>query len=411
MKVLFLNQFFHPDHSATSQIATDLAEDLVSAGIEVTALAGRGSYLGGQQLPARDEHRGIKIIRASATSLGKRTLLHRGIDYASFYATAGAALARLPRHDVIIAMTTPPLIAAAAAAIKGPKRGQLVYWVQDLYPEVAVAFGALGSHSPMTRLMTATSRAVMRRSDRVVALGEVMGQRCVAAGADPDRVCVIPNWADGEALRPVEHASNGLREELAMGARTIVMYSGNMGRAHDIATLLEAARRLRERSDIAFVFIGDGAKRVEIESVARELPNVRLAPYQPRERLSESLSAGDLHLIGLSPEIEGLIEPSKLYGIMAVGRPALFVGPAGGEVARTIVRHDCGRVLRNGDSAGLAATISELADVPEARSAMGARARAALELHYSRRVATARFKSMLDELCSEEFLHRAARSG
>lgn len=401
MKILLLNQFFHPDHSATSQIATDLAEDLVASGLAVTALAGRGCYLGGRQLPALDEHRGVRIVRASATSLGKRTLLHRGIDYASFYATAAAALARLPRQDVVVAMSTPPLIAAAAAALKGPKRSRLVYWVQDLYPEVAVAFGALRPGSPMTRLMAALSRATFRRSDRVVALGEVMGRRCVEAGADPDRVTVIPNWADGDLVRPVEHADNGLRDELARGARTVVMYSGNMGRAHDVGTLLDAARRLKDRTDVAFVFIGDGAKRTDVESAARELPNVRFAPYQPRERLSESLSAGDLHLIGLSPEIEGLIEPSKLYGIMAVARPALFVGPAESEVAQTIVRHDCGRVLRNGDGEGLAGAIVELAEAPAERKATGDRARAALEAHYSRRVATARFKALLDEVYAE----------
>jgi colanic acid biosynthesis glycosyl transferase WcaI len=401
MKVLLLNQFFHPDHSATSQLATDLAEDLVASGIEVTALAGRGSYLGGQQLAARDEHRGVEIVRASASSLGKRTLAHRGLDYATFYVTAGAALARLPRHDVIIAMTTPPLIAAAAAALKGPKRSRLVYWVQDLYPDVAVAFGALDRRSAVTRMMAATSRTVMRRSDRLVVLGEAMGERCVAAGADRARVTVIPNWADSDAVRPVEHGKNGLRDELARGARTIVMYSGNMGRAHDIATLLDAARQLRDRADVAFIFIGDGAKKAEVEAAARELPNVRLSPYQSRDQLSESLSAGDLHLIGLSPEMEGLIEPSKLYGVMAVGRPTLFVGPKGSEVARTIARHDCGRVFENGDASGLAAAIAELVDAPELCRAMGARARAALVQRYSRRVATAAFHDLLEELCAE----------
>ncbi|WP_242344770.1 glycosyltransferase family 4 protein [Anaeromyxobacter terrae] len=400
MRVLLLNQFFHPDLSATSQIATDLAEDLAASGVEVTALSGRGSYLGGKQLGARDEHRGVQIVRASATSLGKRTLLHRGMDYASFYATAGAALARLPRHDVMIAMTTPPLIAAAAAALKGPKRSRLVYWVQDLYPDVAVAFGALGPRSPLTRMMAAASRAVMRRADRVVVLGEVMGERCVASGADPARISVIPNWADAAAVHPVEHGRNSLRDGLANGARTVVMYSGNMGLAHDIATLLGAARRLRDRRDVAFVFIGDGARKRDVEAAARELPNLRLEPYQARERLAESLSAGDLHLIGLSPEIEGLIEPSKLYGIMAAGRPALFVGPEGSEVARTIVRHDCGRVLRNGDAEGLASAIAELADDHDLRIAMGERARAVLEQRYARRVATARFKGLLEELCT-----------
>jgi glycosyltransferase involved in cell wall biosynthesis len=398
MKVLLLNQFFHPDLSAAAQIATDLAEDLVDGGFEVTALASRGSYLGGGKLAARDLHRGIAIVRLPATSLGKRTLFHRAIDYASFYAAAASRLATLPKHDVLIVLTTPPLIAAMGLVAKALKGTRLVYWVQDLYPDVAVAVKALRRSSLAARTMAAASRMVMRRADAVVALGEEMRQRCIAAGALPQRAVVIPNWSDSYAVRPVARDANGLRQQLANGARTVVMYSGNIGRGHDVATMIGAARILRDSRDISFVFIGDGARRREVEAAARELPNLRLAPYQPRDKLSESLSAGDLHLISLLPEVEGLIEPSKLYGIMAAGRPALFVGPPGSEVARTIERERCGRVFRNGDAEGLAAAIHELAADPVERKAMGQRARAALEQRYSRSVATARFRELLSSL-------------
>jgi colanic acid biosynthesis glycosyl transferase WcaI len=226
-----------------------------------------------------------------------------------------------------------------------------------------------------------------------------MRERCIAAGAAPERTVVVPNWSDAAAVRPVAHERNGLRAAIAGDARFVVMYSGNMGRAHDIATLLDAARRLRDDPGIAFVFVGDGAKRAEVEAAARELPNVRLGRYQPRDRLSEALSAGDAHLVALSPEIEGLIEPSKLYGIMAAGRPSLFVGPRGSEVARTIAREGCGRVIDNGDGAGLAAAIRELAGTPEIALELGRRARTALEHHYDRRIATARFAALLRDVC------------
>ncbi len=409
MKVLLLNQFFHPDVAATAQIATDLAEDLVASGVEVTALASRGRYLGGGILPSRDAHRGVAISRLAATSLGKRTLFHRGLDYASFYAAAALRLATLPRHDVLVAMTTPPLIAATALVAKALKGTRLVYWIQDLYPDVAVEFGALGRRSPVTHLMAAISRMVMRRSDAVVTLGDAMRERCIAVGATPDRTVVIPNWADAAAVRPVSHDENVRRAELAKGARTVVMYSGNIGRGHDIATLVAAARLLRDRSDIAFVYVGDGARRGEVERAGRELPNLRLAPYEPRGNLSASLSAADLHLIALSPELEGLIEPSKLYGIMAAGRPVLFVGPRKSEVARTIERERCGRVIGNGDGEGLARAILALVDDTAERAAMGQRARMALERRYSRSVATARFRELLLSLCPPPA--RVARTG
>ncbi len=398
MKLLLLNQFFHPDLSATAQIATDLAEDLAASGIEVTALAARGSYLGGARLPARDQHRGVAIRRLWATSLGKRTLLHRGLDYASFYASAALALATLPRQDVVVALTTPPLIAAAGLLARTLRGNRLVYWVQDLYPEVAVAFGVMWPGSPAARLMRAVSRAVLSRADAVVALGEAMRERCVAAGARPERTAVIPNWSDGSAVCPVPHEENPLRPELARGASCLVMYSGNMGRGHDLGTLLDAARRLRHRSDVTFLFQGDGARRAEVERVAAELPNLRLGPYQPREKLAASLSAGDLHLVSLDPPLGGLIEPSKLYGIMAAGRPALFVGPAESEAARTVEREGCGAAFRNGDVEGLAAAIAALADDPARREAMGRRARDALLLRYDRRVATARFRELVRTL-------------
>jgi glycosyltransferase involved in cell wall biosynthesis len=401
MKVLLLNQFFHPDFSAAAQIATDLAEDLVGGGFEVTALASRGSYLGGEKLAARDSHCGIDIIRLLATSLGKRTLFYRAVDYASFYASAASRLASLPTHDVLVVLTTPPLIAAAGLVAKALKGTRLVYWVQDLYPEIAVAFEALRAGSIAARTMAAVSGMVMRRADAVVTLGERMRELCIAAGALPQRTVVIPNWSDAAVVRPVAPEVNGLRQELANGARTVVMYSGNLGRGHDVATLIGAVRILRDWHDISFVFIGEGSGRREVEVAACELPNLRLFPYQPRDRLSESLSAGDVHLISLLPEVEGLIEPSKLYGIMAAGRPALFVGPPGSEVARTIERERCGRVFRNGDAEGLAAAIRDLAANSAEREVLGQRARSALQQRYSRSVATARFRELLLSLAEK----------
>ncbi len=398
MKVLLLNQFFHPDIAATAQIATDLAEDLAAGGLEVSALAARGSYLGGERLPLCEQHLGIAIRRVAATSLGKRTLAHRAVDYASFYAAAALELARLPRQDAIVALTTPPLIAAAALPARAMRGTRLVCWVQDLYPDVAVAFGALGQDSLATRTMRTVSRQVLGRSDRVVVLGEAMRRRAIDAGAHPERTVVIPNWSDGEAITPVPHRANPLRPVLARGARCLVMYSGNLGRGHDLETVLASARALRERRDIAFLFVGDGARRDEVERAARGLANLRLCPYQPRERLALSLSAADLHVVTLAPQLAGLMEPSKLYGIMAVGRPALYVGPLESEVARTIEREGCGRVHRNGDAQGLAASIAALAAGEKERRALGERARRALLARYTRRLMTERFRSVLAEL-------------
>jgi colanic acid biosynthesis glycosyl transferase WcaI len=397
MKILLLNQFFPPDIAPTGQMAADLAEDLVAAGHEVSVLASRGTYLGGEPQDRRSNWRGVEVHRVAATSLGKGTLAHRALDYGSFYAAAAWTLRRLPPADVIVAMTTPPLIAAAALGARR-KGTRLLYWVQDLYPEIAVAFGAIRGPALHTRAMAEASRRVMQASAHVVVLGEAMKERAVQAGASPGRVSVIPNWADGEVVRPVPHASNPLRAELVGGARFLVLYSGNIGRAHDVSTMVGAARRLADRRDIAFVFQGEGDKRVELEQGTRGLPNVRFVPYQARERLAESLSAADVHLITLSPNVLGLLEPSKLYGVMAAGRPALYVGPGRSEVARTVVAERMGACLANGDVDGLVDAIVRRADDAEVGREEGKRARAAFDREYARRHRTARFARIIEEI-------------
>ncbi len=403
MKILLLNQFFPPDLAPTGQMAADLAEDLVAAGHSVTVVTSRGSYLGGEKRDARSTWRGVDVRRVAATSRGKRTLAHRALDYGSFYALAGWVLRRLPPPDVIVAMTTPPLIAAMALGSRRPAT-KLVYWVQDLYPEIAVAFGAIAGSAIHTLAMAAVSRRVMQASAQVVVLGEAMKEKVIDAGAQRDRVSIIPNWADGGVVRSIPHESNPLRDDLARGARFVVLYSGNIGRAHDVSTMVSAARRLADRTDIAFVFQGEGNKRAELELGTRGLANVRFVPYQPREKLAESLSAADVHLVTLSSNVLGLLEPSKLYGVMAAGRPAIYVGPDRAEVARTILAERIGACLSNGDVAGLMGAITRRVADPGLCHEEGTRARQAIDHEYDRLHRTDRFAKLLDAISRPDHL-------
>ena len=392
MRVLLLNQFFHPDLAATAQLATDLAEDLVLAGFEVTALAAQGSYLGGQRLPAREEHKGIRIERVRCTSLGKGSIARRLLDYGSFYASAAARVLATGRYDAVLAMSTPPLVATIGALRRSLRGTRFVYWLQDVYPELAVEFGVLRPGSLATRAFGAASRWTLRRADAVIVLGDAMGDRVRAKGVAPERVHVVPNWADERAIRPVPHAENAFRRAHGLDGKRVVLYSGNMGRAHDVATVLQAARQLREEQDLVFLFIGDGAKRPEVEAAARELPSVRLLPYQPRETLAESLSAGDVHLVTQEPFTVGLIEPSKLYGVMAAGRPVLYVGPPETEAGRTVVRERIGEVVANEDGSTAVAALRRLL---QSDAELGARARGAFLQGYTRANRTAQIADIL----------------
>jgi glycosyltransferase involved in cell wall biosynthesis len=274
-----------------------------------------------------------------------------------------------------------------------------IYWVQDLYPDVAVAFGLLRARAPATLAFEQLSRASLRLASKVVAIGEVMGERLLRKGLESSKLSIIHNWSDA-AIGEVPKATNWFLDRHSLRGKFVVQYSGNMGRGHEFATLLNAAERLQHRSDVAFLFIGEGAKRAEIEDAVRtrRLGNVTLLPYQRREDLPYSLGAADLSAISLSDGLEGLIVPSKLYGVLASGKPALHFGSPRSEIARVLEQEQCGRAIPHGDVDGAVRYIEELADHPERAAELGARGRAAFLARYDRPIATARWHALCREV-------------
>jgi colanic acid biosynthesis glycosyl transferase WcaI len=364
-RVLFVNRFFHPDHSATSQIASDLAFHLASRGWEVHAIASRQLYDDAQaRLPRRDSAKGVHIERIWSTRFGRAGLAGRAIDYLTFYLSAFFAIRR-QRQAIVIAMTDPPLLSVVAAAASR----SVVNWVQDLFPEVAEA---LGIRVPFVKRLRDWS---LRGARANVVLGELMAARVANAA-------VIPNWADA-GLRPVAASPH---------EGFVVAYSGNLGRAHEFESIMKAMHLLPH---VRFVFTGGGA---QLESVKRDAPaNAEFRPYVPREELSRSLSAADAHLVSLRPELEGLIVPSKFYGVLAVARPVIFIGARDGELARIIERERCGVVVAAGDGEGLAGAIEMLARDRDAARAMGERGRQ-LYLHsYAPEHAFAAWERVLED--------------
>lgn len=388
MRVIILNQFFYPDHSATGQLMTDLAESLVEQGVEVTALSGRGRYNGGESLSLSEEYKGVRIRRAWATSFGKGSLFGRLADYLSFYLGASRTLLRLPRHDIVMALTTPPLIGLIALIIGRLRDMRVVSLVQDVYPDVAVALGSLKKRNPATRLLDALNRFVLRKSDRIVVLGECMRERVAAkVGAEnADRIDVIHNWADGEEIRPLEGEENPFSMRHNLNGKFVILFSGNLGRVNEFETVLRSALTLRDRADIIFLFIGEGARASEIQtfSEAHNLGNIRMLPYEPRENLRYSLAAGHASLVTLADGLAGLSVPSKTYGILAAGRPILFVGDAQSSVARIVRDNNCGEIISSGDSDRLAQVITDWASDKEKLSRLNHAAREAFGKHFDR---------------------------
>lgn len=367
-KIIFVNRFYAPDYSATAQLLTDLAEKVDLAGVEVHVVTSRLDYLGGTLDRARRERlNGVRVHRIWTSRFGRGTLLGRSFDYFSFYLSGFVSLLSLAgRNDLIVAKTDPPLISIVAAIVARLKRSRLVNWLQDLFPEVAVELGIGVSNQLVFRVTRSMRNWSLHAADQNVVLGSMMGRRLRSQGIPASRILSISNWAVGRDLRPVARNDNPLIREWGLERPLIVGYSGNLGLAHDYSTILGTLRQLENNSNINFVFVGGGAGMRELRKKAEQerLSNILFKPYQPLERLAESLSVPDVHLVALEPRMEGLIVPSKIYGIVAVERPIAFIGSTDGEVGSLVLGEKLGCVVVPGDSTGLSAVLGRWAREP-----------------------------------------------
>lgn len=386
-KTIFINRYFYPDHSATSQLLSDLTFDLASRGQNIHVITGCQLYGDPRAtLPGEETIRGVRVHRVSTSRFGRARLWGRMIDYLTFYLGATWHLLRqVQAGDVVVAKTDPPMMSVPAAWVVRLKRGVLVNWVQDLFPEVATSMEVYGVSfaAPMLKRLRNHS---LRQGRSNVVLGEVMAKRLRDEGIPSDQITIIENWADGEAIQPIHKDDNPLIKRWGLGGKFILGYSGNMGHVHEFKTMLDAADRLKAARDIVFVFIGEGVARhwLESETVRRRLTNVQFHPYQAADRLHWSLSVPDVHFVSLRPTLEGLIVPSKFYGIAAAGRPIINIGDPEGEIARILERERCGWSFCIGEVDALTACILRLSSGgPEVANA-GVCARQAFDRKYTR---------------------------
>jgi glycosyltransferase involved in cell wall biosynthesis len=398
-KILFINRYFYPDHSATSQLLGDLAFDLASRGQDIHVITGSQLYGDPRaSLPGEETILGVHVHRVRTSRFGRAKLWGRMIDYLTFYLGATWRLLRMVHPgDVVVAKTDPPMMSVPAAWAVKLKRGVLVNWVQDLFPEVATTMEVYGVRfaAPMLKRLRNQS---LRSGRTNVVLGEIMAERLRDEGIPPGQITIIENWADGDAIQPINKNDNPLIHEWGLDGKFVLGYSGNMGRVHEFKTMIDAAEKIQALEEIAFVFIGEGIARrwLESEVVKRGLTNVQFHPYQAADRLQWSLSVPDVHFVSLRPTLEGLIVPSKFYGIAAAGRPIIHIGDPDGEIARILEREQCGWSFCIGEVDAVAACILRLfhgqAEVIDA----GICARRAFDRKYARAVALQQWQVILD---------------
>lgn len=335
MRVLLLNQAFYPDVVSTAQHARDLASRLSEEGHAVTVIASRRAYDDPDKCfsPA-ETWRGVRIIRVPTLGLGKRAKWRRALDFGSFVLGCIFELVRLRSVDVVIGMTSPPLIAFVAALFASIRGGRLVYWVMDLNPDEAIAAGWVNPASAAARVLDWVSRFTLRASDQVIVLDRFMRDRVLAKGIAPETVKVIPPWSHDDAVYDDDAGREAFRSEHGLTGKFVVMYSGNHSPCHPLDGLVDAARRLADDRRVVFLFVGGGSEHARVRKIAghEHLPNIVCLPYQPIERLSASLTSADLHVVVMGDPFVGIVHPCKIYNVLRVGLPVLYIGPADGHI-------------------------------------------------------------------------------
>lgn len=371
MRILLLNQFFWPDSAATSQLLTDVARELASRGHEVHAICSQSGYALEDSSNQPDVHihrvRSLPFLRGAAGRLA---------SYASFYLSSAWKTLRLPRPDVVLTLTTPPLLSLLGTFAKTLRGSRHFIWEMDMYPDVAVDLGYFAANGVLDRIVGVLADLSRHQADGVLALGSCMRDRISRRGTSPEKIVITENWADSTQIQPVEWPNET--------APLTVLYSGNFGLAHDAETIQAAMKSLGGNENFRFVFAGGGARRKPLENYCaeRQIPNVEFRDYSSKTNLAKSLGAGHIGLITQQTACLGSVVPSKVYGLLAAGRPILYIGPRESTVAGLVKRFQCGWQIDCADHVGLVSLLQKLEGERSEVQKAGIRARLALLEHY-----------------------------
>jgi len=396
-RIVFINRFYYPDVSATSRLLTQLTEDMASQGQDITVITSRFSYLGGSEpWPEHDQHKGVTIRRVWSTHFGRRSDAGRVVDYLTFYVSSFWASLRTEQIAWLIVMADPPMLSVLAAVVKKLLRCRAACWLQDVFPQIAIQCGLLRKGF-LSAWISRIARWSLESLDRVVVVGRCMEHKLLEEGFTGRNLVNISNWADGLHVLPLDRSHNPFVSTHGLQQRFVLMYSGNLGVVHEVDTIEQVLRCTNVITHFTMCVIGDGAHRRRLQRVAHDehWSHVQFLPYQPEETLRFSLTAAHVHLVTLKPDMTGLSVPSKIYGILAAGRPVIFIGPEESEAASIVREAQCGVVIRPGDHQAVVKTLIAYRDDGALMQEHGRRARAYFDAHCSRPLGTSRFVQLL----------------
>ena len=391
-RLLVLNQYYWPGVEATANLLTELCEALVAT-YDVTVVTGASP-----DQPHQSVRNGVRIIRVRSTTYDRAELWRRATNYATYIAGALREALAVQRPDVIMCMTDPPFIGAIAEIVARRYRAPLLVSTQDVFPEIAVKLGRLGNPLVIGVLRVLVNFP-LRHADRVVVIGETMKRRVIDKGVEGERIRVISNWGDAESVKP-QPRDNPWAQSNGLVGKFVVMHFGNVGHAQDLDTLIRATTLLRDLDDLVVPIIGVGARLEDLKQLAAvlEADKVQFLPWQAYENRAEPISAADVHVVGLARGLAGYIVPSRMWGVLAAGRPVIAAAEDESETADVVRRTGCGVVVPPGRPAELARAIRAFHDGEHDLGEMGRRARAFAESETDRSIAVSRYEAVLEEL-------------
>ena len=398
IRVLFLNRSYWPDTEATGQLLTALCEGLAEE-FDVHVLAGQPNVSSMESdWQQSDQRNGVTIHRVKHTTLSKRNMVLKGINFLSFVMSCRRQIRFLPVPDVVVFETDPFLLPFVADRFQRHSQCRMVGYLQDIYPDVAVALKKVGNSWAIRKLRTRLFE-IYRRCSRMVVLSKDMKQLLLDSGVHEDAISIIPNWADTQQIVPIE-SNNQFREKFDLQDKFVAMYSGNLGLTQRLEEFVKAAAIVQDDTEIQFVFVGQGARKKGLQAQAESLglKNLLFCDYQPLEELSHSLSAADLHLVPLTAELSRCLMPSKLYGILAAGRPFLTTAPETSELFEITKAHNVGYTVKAGLPSEIADAIRSAKNNRTTLQAMGQNARSLAEEQFTKTHSVAAFAKLLTEV-------------
>lgn len=398
MKLLILSEYFYPDKSSTPKVLTELAEDIVKNGIEVDVITSRSSYRGqNSDLKSREVHEGINIKRVYSSKFNRNKALGRIINYLTFLVSAFKNTIIKKDYDYILLVSNPPVLPIIGYVVNKIRKKPYIYLLHDIYPDMAIKVGAIKENGLICNVMTTINKKIYNSAYKIVVLGKDMKQNLLNKNVSEDKIEIITNWADKEKIYKVEK-SNVFSKEQKINNTFNIVYTGNIGRFHDIETILETANNLQERNDIKFVFVGDGYKKKDIESYVTKfkLQNIKILDYQYGETYNQLLNSADLFITTLDKGIEGLGVPSKTYSYLAASKPIIAIMNKESEIGSLIEDNKLGLRVNSGEVDKITDFILDMNQNRDLYKSIQNNVEAIFNNNYERNMVTIKFVNLMN---------------